>query len=218
MNGVRRGEFGHCNSVNAIEPTRFMASRVTEENVFAVPLRFSFTLNFREVRCDLEESRGVTSMGEQHPCEHDGDFHILTWEISMRSQILAIVALLGLTNVIQADDKVTANDLKQLGLAYHNFLDVSKGKSAPVKAEDLEPFLDQKVREKILGFLKSGQIVFIYNVRIAEMIMGTSNTLIAYEKNTPEGGGPVLYGDGSVKTLTADKFDPASVAKPLKKN
>jgi hypothetical protein len=136
----------------------------------------------------------------------------------MRALISVMIGFLSFTNIILADDKVTANDLKQLGIAYHNFLDVSKGKSAPAKAEDLEPFLDQKVREKILGFLKSGQIAFIYNVRIAEMIMGTSSTLVAYEKNTPEDGGPVLYADGSVKMLTADEFKSATLAKPLKKN
>lgn len=135
----------------------------------------------------------------------------------MRLFILAFAGFFALTAVARAGDKVTSNDLKQLGLAYHTYHDDSKGK-APTKAEDLAPHIDNKTRDKILGFLKSGQIVFIYNVRITEMTKGTSNTVLAYEKDTPKNGGLALYGDGSVRMLTADDFKKATLAKSPKKN
>jgi hypothetical protein len=135
---------------------------------------------------------------------------------SMRLLTLAFVGCFALAGVARAGDKVTTNDLKQLGLAYHTYHDDSKGK-APTKADDLAPHIDKKTRDKILGFLKSGQVVFIYNVRITDMKMGTSNTVLAYEKDAPKSGGLVLYGDGSVRMLTADGFKKATLAKPKTK-
>ena len=61
---VRRRQFGNRHTVNPIEPTRVATGGVTKEDVFAVTLRFSTALDIREVRRDLEELRGVASVGE----------------------------------------------------------------------------------------------------------------------------------------------------------
>src|SRR5215472_15111090 len=90
--------------------------------------------------------------------------------------------------------KVAENDLKMIGLAYHNYMD-AKGKG-PAKADDLAPFLEND--QRVLGLLKSGEIVFSYNVNIAAMSeFGGSNTVLAYFKEVPEKGGLVLMGDAS---------------------
>lgn len=126
---------------------------------------------------------------------------------------LAVVVMLALAaGFVQAQvgaDRVTANTLKQLGLAYHNHCDAT-GKP-PTKADDLAPYLDNN--KKLLDTLKSGQIVFIYGVGILDMKAGTSNSVLAYEKDIATKGGQVLMGDGSVKKLTADEFKKATLAK-----
>jgi hypothetical protein len=113
----------------------------------------------------------------------------------------------------KADDPTAlSNDLKEILLAYHSYSDKNKG-SAPAKAADLAPFLEKRA----LGRLDDKSVVFVYGVTIKDMVEGTSNTILAYEKDAPEKGGLVAYGDGSVKKLTADAFKKATVAKPPKK-
>lgn len=122
--------------------------------------------------------------------------------------ILTVAVLVVLSGTTQAQDKVTANDLKQIGLAYHNHIDsVAK---APAKAEDLAPYFDNS--KKLLDHLKTKRIEFYYGVTIAQMTEGTSNTILAFEQAAPDKGGLVLFGDGSVKKLTAGEFEKAPKA------
>lgn len=112
----------------------------------------------------------------------------------------------------KADDaKALTNDLKEILLAYHSYADKNKG-SAPAKAADLAPFLEKRARAR----LEDKSVVFIYGVTLRDMVKGTSNTILAYEKDAPEKGGLAGYGDGSVRKLTADEFKKAIVAKAKK--
>jgi hypothetical protein len=112
-------------------------------------------------------------------------------------------------NAREVDARKIVNDLKTIGLAYHNHLDAA-GKP-PAKAEDLAPYFENDKR--LLALLKDKDIVFIYGVGIKEMTDGTSNTILAYEKDAPTKGGACLYGDGSVKKLDAEEFKKATKAK-----
>jgi hypothetical protein len=125
-------------------------------------------------------------------------------------KVLCLTAVLLLAGGARAAD-VTANDLKQIGLAYHNFNDATN--KAPAKAKDLAPYFENS--KKLLNFLESGQIVFLYNVRLQQIIgggAGTSNTVLAYVKDVPTKGGWVLMADASVKKMTADEFKKAPKA------
>ncbi len=123
--------------------------------------------------------------------------------------VLALVA--GRT---AAADPVTPNELKQIGIAYHNHIDAT-GKP-PAKPDDLLKYLDNN--QKLVDKMKEGgDIVFVFGVGITDMKEGTSNTVLAYPKDVEKNGGPVLYGDGSVKKLTADEFKKATIAKPKNK-
>jgi hypothetical protein len=136
----------------------------------------------------------------------------------MKPLTLALTAccLLVAGSVRAAD--VTSNDLKIIGLAYHNYFD--KNKKGPAKAEDLKLYLGDKKEEveKLLDLLTTKKVVFIYNVGLFDMTDGTSNTVLAYEKDIAKNGGLALYGDGSVKKLSADDFKKAIIAKPKKKD
>jgi hypothetical protein len=105
-------------------------------------------------------------------------------------------------------DARTTNDLRQIGLAYHNHVDAAN--KAPAKAEDLGPYLDNNKR--LLDLLKNEDVVFFYNVTPTQMTSGTSNTVLAYVKDVPDKGGLVLMGDGSVKKMSADEFKKATLA------
>jgi hypothetical protein len=110
-----------------------------------------------------------------------------------------------------ADRVKRSNDLKEIGLKYHEFCKI-KGK-APEKAEDL---IFGEIDANAASQLKSGDIVFIYGVSSTELQnseKGSGGTILAYEKDVPEKGGLVLYGDANVQSITADEFKKATLAK-----
>jgi hypothetical protein len=134
------------------------------------------------------------------------------------SLVAAFLASLALTGTARA--QLTAaerakrtNDLKQIGLAYHAFHDSFR--KGPTKAADLGPFLENDKR--LLGLLDDKVIVFQFGVAIADMVDGTSNTVLAYDKDVPTKGGLVLMADASVKTMSAEEFKKAKLATPKKK-
>src|SRR5262249_45310017 len=129
-------------------------------------------------------------------------------------KILAVCVALCLAGAARAADTVTEKDMKAIGLAYHNYLD-AKAKP-PAKAEDLAPYLPKADAKRLVEALKSAEVKFIYNVRVVDMTAGSSNTVVAYVKGIEKAGGLVLYGDGSVRKLTAAQFKKATLAKPKK--
>jgi len=109
----------------------------------------------------------------------------------------------GLARVWTEQD--TKNRLKQIVLAYHNYIDSSNGK-APAKASDLAPFYDKE--PNITEALDKGWIVFLYNVRLQQMTQGTSNTILAYEAEPDRSGRRwIVKADGSVDKVSQQEFD-----------
>ena len=102
------------------------------------------------------------------------------------------------------------DDLRTLGIAFHD-MEFSSPKP-PAKPDDLGPSV--KNDQRLLGRLRSGEIVFLYNVRLVQMTDGATNTILAYLKDVPTNGGLVLFGDGAVRKITADEFNKAPKAKP----
>jgi hypothetical protein len=110
-------------------------------------------------------------------------------------------------------DPQAVNDLKVIGLGFHNFNDTfARG---PKDADELKKFIEDGSKTAYPG-LKDGRYVFLWNVGLRDLMKGTgvSNTVVAYEKDVPARGGPVLMGDASVRTMSAEEFKNATLAKP----
>jgi hypothetical protein len=111
------------------------------------------------------------------------------------------------------------NHLKEIGLAYNGFLD-TKGankSAAPMKVEDLTSLSPEAVTA-----VKNGDIVVIWGVssadrQAASLGAGTSQTILAYERDAPNNGGLVLFLDVNVENLTAADFRSKAQAKPTGK-
>jgi hypothetical protein len=112
------------------------------------------------------------------------------------------------------DVQEVKNAMKQIGLAYHNC--VTSNNKAPTKLQDLMQFLERNAMiEQMLA--DGGPVVLIYGVRPQDMTDGSSNTLLAYEKDADNRGlRVVLFGDGSVDMLPDDEFQAKPKAQPRK--
>ena len=127
------------------------------------------------------------------------------------SLILGVVALLlgcgGVARVREAAARAKkVNQLKQVGLAYHNFQDNTN--KPPAGAADLLPLLTAD--PEAAQALQSGDIVVLWGAKVpADFPQGTSVTVLGYDKDVPTKGGPVLLGDGAVQTMTLAEFNAA---------
>jgi hypothetical protein len=111
---------------------------------------------------------------------------------------------------VAAERTMKSNELKQIGLAYHEHHD--RFKKPPAGPEDLKPFIE-KFDAGVYEKLKAGEYVFIYNVGLKDMPMGSA-TIMGYHRDVPAQGGPVLFGDGSVRNLSVQEFRAAPQAAP----
>jgi hypothetical protein len=125
--------------------------------------------------------------------------------------VVAVVALLlgcgGVAKVREAAARAKrANQLKMVGLAYHDFQN-SKGK-APAAPADLLPLLTTD--PETAQALQNGDIVILWGAQVpGDFPQGTSLTVLGYDKDVPTKGGPVLLGDASTKIMTAAEFNAA---------
>jgi hypothetical protein len=136
---------------------------------------------------------------------------------SMRSSCLGVVTLgLGLLLLAGCDrggKMREMNDLKAIGIMYHEHAAVAT--KAPESAADLKPYAGTS--PEAYQALVDGRVVFIYGVRHVDMSAGTANTVLGYLKDTPTAGGYALFGDGSVRKLSAEEFKQQPKAQPPKR-
>lgn len=104
-------------------------------------------------------------------------------------------------------DRQAELDMKIIGLAYHQHLDMFA--KAPFKLEELQRVLNDP---SALQRLRDGRVVFFWGVHVKHMTNGSSATILAHDKDAPRQGGIVLFGDGSVRTISVDEFQKTAKA------
>jgi hypothetical protein len=126
--------------------------------------------------------------------------------------VLTVVVLSGCSGDRPAGDDKRMAQMRDIGMAYHEFLGNSGG-AGPQQASDLTPYIKN---EDSKALLNSGNIVFLWGVTVLDMAKTpekSENTVLAHEKDAATKGGAVLYGDGVVKNLSAEEFKKATLAK-----
>ena len=101
-----------------------------------------------------------------------------------------------------AERTVRKTELSQVGVAIHSFHDSKK--QMPANVDDLAPFLDAKVAERI----RKGEIMVIWNaVPLKDENRGLNNVTIAWDTQPVVlNQRLVLFMDASVQTITEDQF------------
>lgn len=113
--------------------------------------------------------------------------------------------------IIRTRDLIEMRPLfREVAIAYQGII-TETGK-APKDKEDFRKYL--RGSAKIMEYLDSGYLQFIYGVHPNQMTEGASNTIIGYE---PYADGTnrrmVMLGDGSVREVTEDEFKGLKKAK-----
>jgi hypothetical protein len=133
--------------------------------------------------------------------------------------VSCVLACGSITGVRQAAARAKAtNDLKQIGLAYHNYFDLKK--KGPANVTELQSIFSDPQEKAVIALAgPGGPYVVIWGANIIEMskTAGSSNTVLGYEATAPTSGGLVLMGDGFVKQMTAAEFNAATKAQPSSK-
>jgi hypothetical protein len=122
-----------------------------------------------------------------------------------------------------------ANDedaLKMIGGQMFSAIQISK--RPPRNADELEADLKKldykamglppdfpQTTEETMRAVRSGRYVIIWGADYGHTV--GSDDILAYPKDAPEKGGPVLVCNGFVVTMTTDQFKKAKLAKPRDK-
>ncbi len=135
---------------------------------------------------------------------------------SVAALVLALLAS-GCGRIKNAADRAKkSNDLKQLGLMYHNYIDTNR--KGPASADELMTMVSDPGSKAVVQMVKDGKYVLLWGTTITEMQQnpgGASGTVLGYEAGTPTAGGLVLMGDASVRNMTAAELAAAPKAKPV---
>jgi hypothetical protein len=123
------------------------------------------------------------------------------------TRLLTISCLTGLLAFgCQGKNKVLKSNLQIIALAYHNLADSNAERSGPKNVEELQKAF--KPDAAAIQRVKDGELVVRWGLRLpGDFPEGTSNTVLAYEKNAPTKGGAVVMGDGQFRMMTAEEFN-----------
>lgn len=94
---------------------------------------------------------------------------------------------------------LAAHDLGQISLCY------MAAASAPRSLQDLADL--KRDMPKVYKAIEDGEYIVLWGADPLRAPAGTTNTVLAYDKDVPENGGVVAFLDGSIRTVTAQEFE-----------
>ena len=97
-------------------------------------------------------------------------------------------------------------ELKEIQDIYQLF--IKNHQRPPTQMSDLASRQYEGIYPGAVHSLKQGKYVVVWGVKDKD-----SGTVLAYEKDAPTKGGPVVMADGTVKTMTAEQLQAALKAK-----
>ncbi|GIW88134.1 MAG: hypothetical protein KatS3mg108_2458 [Isosphaeraceae bacterium] len=98
----------------------------------------------------------------------------------------------------------TAEDLRQLALAYTAFWSERGADRGPEDVDELIPYLLDS--ERVIDLVRRGEIVVCWDAAMNDLPRGASRTVLAYARRTPIHGGPVVFADTGSREVTASEF------------
>jgi hypothetical protein len=108
--------------------------------------------------------------------------------------------------------KITDNDLRNF---YFYYNEMCMNGSPPSKLEDMMDF-QRQARPQMLAPFREGDIIVFWKANTNRFGGNPGSTILAYEKNVPEKGGPVLMMNGTIVDFmsAADFKDAPKAGKP----
>jgi hypothetical protein len=138
---------------------------------------------------------------------------------TVSSLLLAAFALMSTACGVQqkireaAERQQKANDLRQIGLAYHSYCFANnKGPASPDELMKSQPDATLALQKA-----KGSEYTIIWGVNlsnVAQFDAGMSNTVLGYETNASPAGRVVLMCDGAAQYMTEAEFNAKPRAKP----
>ena len=128
---------------------------------------------------------------------------------------LAIACMMVSLPACDVAAKKTSNDLKQVLLSYHSYLDDKK--APPPDEKEFSAWVSAKQPEVAapLARLQAAGYKVYWGTPVANLPAGSSNTILIHPADAATKGGLVGYADGSARQVTAEAFNKA--AKPTTK-
>jgi hypothetical protein len=130
----------------------------------------------------------------------------------LAAEVIALAALwmvagCGANSVSNATASPQTAELQQIWDVYTSF--VSEKKRAPARLADVKGY--GTAFPEGLRAVQEGRCVVVWG--LADPTGAGAKQILAYEKEAPIQGGLVLFGDGTIKSLTAEEFREAPKGK-----
>jgi hypothetical protein len=129
-----------------------------------------------------------------------------------QSKLLAALfialSLIQLTGCGRKPEPAVAREKSELAEFYKVYQHFKKSQErAPAELDDLATTQYEMLYPGTMKALQEGKFVVVWNVNTKD-----GATVLAYDKDAPEKGGPVLMADGAVKIMSATEFAAAKRA------
>lgn len=130
---------------------------------------------------------------------------------------LIVIGVAGCGKNDEQDREKDAEELRQVGIMYHEYARKNRGKG-PEEVKGLLDYAGDAAALRAYHQVVGRKYVLIWEVNIPreEPEENPNKLVLGYHRDTPNAGGLVLFVDGSVQSVTAAEFADLKKADPEK--